>query len=86
MEILVLIKRPLILMWFIISRIILFSCGTYIDLELIKDSIPNLISQEDNQMLTKIPTDLEINDVVFNMNIDGAPGPDGFLAFFFLHY
>lgn len=86
MEILVLIKRPLILMWFIISRIILFSCGTYIDLDLIKDSISNLISQEDNQMLTKIPTDLEINDVVFNMNIDGAPGPDGFWAFFFLHY
>lgn len=60
--------------------------GTDIYLDFIKDSITNLISQEVNQMLKKIPSDLEIKEAVFNLNKDGALGPDGFRASFVQHY
>ncbi|KAI5414940.1 hypothetical protein KIW84_040408 [Lathyrus oleraceus] len=60
--------------------------ATNIYLDIIKDSIPNLISQEVNQMLKKIPSDLEIKETVFNLNKDGALGLDGFRAFFVQRY
>lgn len=46
----------------------------------------DLINQDTNQRLTKIPSDLEIKEVVLNLNKDGTPGPDGFCAFFFQHF
>ncbi|XP_019451876.1 PREDICTED: uncharacterized protein LOC109353976 [Lupinus angustifolius] len=50
---------------------------------LIDSVIPNLVSEEDNIMLSKIPLEDEIKAVVFAMNGEGAPGPDGFGRFFF---
>lgn len=47
------------------------------DNDLISSAIPNSISQEDNVNLTRMPSDLEIKDAVFDMNGDGAPGPLG---------
>ncbi|MCI11013.1 RNA-directed DNA polymerase (Reverse transcriptase), partial [Trifolium medium] len=41
---------------------------------------------EDNHMLCKIPSAQEIKDVVFSMNADGAPGPDGFGGHFYQTY
>lgn len=64
-----------------------FSLVSYnIDSDLIKDRIHTLISPEESQMLTKIPSDPEIKEAVFNINKDGAPGLDGFGAFFFQYY
>ncbi|KAJ4717455.1 Ribonuclease H [Melia azedarach] len=40
--------------------------------------IPNVISMEENNFLTFIPSDLEITDAVFSINPASAPGPDGF--------
>lgn len=37
-------------------------------------------------MLTVLPTRKEIKAVVFNLNTDGAPSPDGFWVFFFQTY
>lgn len=37
-------------------------------------------------MLTNLPFVAELKDAVFNMNLDGVPGPDGFGAFFFQKY
>ncbi|KAF1898180.1 hypothetical protein Lal_00032945 [Lupinus albus] len=45
---------------------------------LIQLVIPSLVSNEDNTMLTKHPTIEEIKNVVFDMNGEGVPGPDGF--------
>lgn len=53
---------------------------------LIEEVIHPLMSEEDNRMLTKIPSWIEIKDVVFVMNAEGAPGPDGFGGFFFQKY
>lgn len=40
--------------------------------------ISNLVSDEQNRDLTRTPTADEIKHVVFGMNPDSAPGPDGF--------
>ncbi|KAF1878970.1 hypothetical protein Lal_00047642 [Lupinus albus] len=50
---------------------------------LIQFVVPNLMSYEDNDLLTKLPTNEEIKDAVFAMNGDGAPGPDGFWGCFY---
>lgn len=47
------------------------------------DVIPNLVSQEDNDLLTKIPDQEEIKKTVFSMDPDSAPGPDGFQGSFY---
>jgi len=51
--------------------------------DLIENSIPNLISDELNAMLTRLPSTMEIHEAQLAMNKDGAPGPDGFGASFF---
>lgn len=51
--------------------------------DLIELVIPNIVSQEDNLMLTKLPSVDEIRKAVFAMNSVGAPGSDGFGAFSF---
>ncbi|KAI5395943.1 hypothetical protein KIW84_062224 [Lathyrus oleraceus] len=60
--------------------------GNTIDYDLIKDIIPTLINQDTNQRLNEIPSDLEIKEVVFNLNKDGALRLDNFGAFFFHHF
>ncbi|GAU35943.1 hypothetical protein TSUD_394910 [Trifolium subterraneum] len=50
------------------------------------DVIPKLVTDEVNDILTMLPSHEEIKAVVFALNKDSAPGPDGFGAFFFQHY
>lgn len=45
--------------------------------------IPNLVSNEDNAMLTNLPTLEEAKAAVFDMSGSGALGPDGFGGSFF---
>lgn len=37
-------------------------------------------------MLTNLPTIEEVKNVVFSMNGNGAPGPDGFGGYFFQEF
>jgi hypothetical protein len=53
---------------------------------LAEEVIPNLISEEVNTMLIMLPSHDEIKSAIFALNKDGAPGPDGFGAFFYQHY
>ncbi|XP_019450480.1 PREDICTED: uncharacterized protein LOC109352716 [Lupinus angustifolius] len=50
---------------------------------LINDVIPSLVNEQDDSMLTALPSSFEIKNVVFSMNGDGAPSPDGFGGNFF---
>lgn len=36
-----------------------------------------------NHMLTKIPNTIEIKEIIFNLNKEGAPGPNGFNTTFY---
>ena len=47
------------------------------------DSIPNMISSQDNDMLMASFTIQEICKVVFSFSPDKAPSPDGFTAMFY---
>lgn len=49
----------------------------------ISNVIPNLVTVEDNAMLTNLPIMEEVRAAVFDMNCSGAPGPDGFGGCFF---
>ncbi|KAL2475523.1 Uncharacterized protein Adt_36259 [Abeliophyllum distichum] len=49
------------------------------------ESIPNIISSEDNRNLNAVPTAEEIKGTVFSLNKDSAAGPDGFSALFYQH-
>ena len=46
--------------------------------------IPKLISEEDNQLLNNPVSIREIKKSLFNMDLDKAPGPDGFTARFYV--
>ncbi|XP_019451747.1 PREDICTED: uncharacterized protein LOC109353840 [Lupinus angustifolius] len=50
---------------------------------LISSIIPSLVTEEDNFLLTKHPSNEEIKSAVFSMKGDGALGPDGFGGCFF---
>jgi len=50
---------------------------------LIDEIIPSLVIEADNHMLLRLPLSLEIKEVVFSLNGDGAPGPDGFGSHFY---
>lgn len=50
---------------------------------LIEQVVPYLVSEEDNVLLTAMLSHDEIKSVVFAMNGDRAPGPDGFGGCFF---
>ncbi|XP_060182343.1 uncharacterized protein LOC132612009 [Lycium barbarum] len=45
--------------------------------------IPQLINQERNSVLCRMPTLEEVKKVVFNLNGDSASGPDGFSEIFY---
>ncbi|XP_019432864.1 PREDICTED: uncharacterized protein LOC109339802 [Lupinus angustifolius] len=51
--------------------------------DLIQQVIPTLVSEDENSMLTGIPSRHEIKMDVFAMNGEGAPGPDGFGGCFY---
>lgn len=54
--------------------------------DLISRVVPNLVSQEDNRILTMMPSKDEIKKAVFDMNGEGAPGPEGFGGCFYQTY
>ncbi|VFQ76030.1 unnamed protein product [Cuscuta campestris] len=45
--------------------------------------IPNLIGEEDNNMICTIPLEEEIRGAVWDLNANSAPGPDGYNGTFF---
>lgn len=52
-------------------------------LSFISDVIQPMVSEEMNQLLIAMPTDLEIKGAVFSIHKDKAPGSDGFSASFY---
>jgi mannosylglycoprotein endo-beta-mannosidase len=66
----------------------LFCTNSHIlqDEVLVDDVIPSVIDDRLNNLLTMIHTPSEIKNAVFDLNKDGAPGPDGFGAFFYQTY
>jgi hypothetical protein len=54
--------------------------------DLVPSCIPSLVTLEDNDMLCKVPSASEIKAAVVDMNVDGAPGPDGFGGHFYHHF
>jgi hypothetical protein len=50
---------------------------------LIDQTIPLLVTDDDNQMLLRLRLREEIKNVVFDLNGDGAPRPDGFGGHFY---
>ncbi|XP_058755288.1 uncharacterized protein LOC131628465 [Vicia villosa] len=53
------------------------------DIGLIRRVIFKLVNDQTNTMLIRIPNASEIHDAILNLNIDSAPGPDGFGAIFY---
>ena len=53
---------------------------------LVEETIPKIIDDTTNNLLTMISSLLEVKAAVFDLNHDGAPGPYGFGACFFQAY
>lgn len=51
--------------------------------ETVNLALSPMVTTEENEVLIKLPTPLEIKEAVFSIHADKAPGPDGFLASFF---
>ena len=47
------------------------------------DCIPSLVNEEDNALLTALPSFEELKEVVFSISTHSAPRPDGFNGVFF---
>ncbi|XP_062014798.1 uncharacterized protein LOC133731445 [Rosa rugosa] len=56
----------------------------YQDNGLVSNVIPSLVTEEENCALTSVPLSEEIWAVVKSMDLDSAPGPDGFSGQFFV--
>ncbi|KAK9912795.1 hypothetical protein M0R45_036636 [Rubus argutus] len=57
--------------------------GSSVDTGLVSNLIPCLVSVAENDSLTIVPSPDEIKLVVFSMDPDSAPGPDGFGGHFY---
>lgn len=53
-----------------------------VSLQMMDDFIPSLITDDVNNLLTRLPTPTEIHHDMLAMNKDGASGPDGYGASF----
>jgi len=51
--------------------------------DMLDSVVPCLVSEEDNHCLLRLPLREEIKGAVFDLNGDGAPGPDGFGGHFY---
>lgn len=51
--------------------------------DIIDKVILNIVSVDDNAMLTNLPSKEEVKNAIFSLNGDDAPGPDGFGGYFF---
>ncbi|XP_049356312.1 uncharacterized protein LOC125820932 [Solanum verrucosum] len=47
------------------------------------ENIPNIISNEHNEEIERLPTEDEVKNVIFALNGDSASGPDGYSGQFF---
>lgn len=62
----------------------LFNFSSFLqDNDLIEDVIPMLITEDINHLLTILPSAEEIHNVVYALNPNSAPRPDGFGGGFF---
>lgn len=63
----------------------LFSSNPFLlqDFALVEKSIPCLLDDNMNSLLTILPLVYEVSTTVFSLNKDRAPGPGGFGASFF---
>lgn len=52
----------------------------------LENLIPTLISVDENSVLCRLPTPLEIKDILFDMQSLKAPGPDGLPPLFYKNY
>lgn len=57
--------------------------STCINDESIFDNIPKLINEDTNNMLTNVPSKIEIKNAIFSLGKNSAAGPDGFNGAFF---
>lgn len=53
---------------------------------MVDDTIPRLVDDNMNYILTRLPSVVEITIAVFALNKDSAPGPDGFGVIFYQVY
>jgi len=60
--------------------------NTCIHNDLVSRVIPSLVTDDENVLLTATPNVDEIKRAMFDLNGDGAPGPDGFGGHFFQHF
>ena len=61
----------------------LFTSGSSGSLDIVRETIRPLVSEDMNKGLITTPTLSEIRTAVFSINPDKAPGPDGFSASFY---
>ncbi|KAM5549757.1 hypothetical protein ABKV19_000925 [Rosa sericea] len=57
--------------------------GNIDDTGLVENLIPSMVSDSENCSLLAIPSAEDVKNVVFSMNVDSAPGPDGYTGHFF---
>lgn len=61
----------------------IFSSRSTGDLSVVREVITPKVSPEMNEALIAVPSDVEIRQAVFSINVDKEPGPDGFSAGFY---